>query len=112
MAAGGSRQRIGPRCHLAPLGNRSAASARPAAPAPHQINLQRSVIDRTINRFASISQLFGFAVGTGLPAIVKSFAHRRLGRGRGKGISVLGVSLERVSTSKIATASSGRAWIS
>jgi hypothetical protein len=32
----------------------------------HQINLQRSLIDRTINRFASVSQLFwfGFAVGT------------------------------------------------
>jgi hypothetical protein len=29
----------------------------------HQINLQRSLIDRTINRFASVSQLFGFAVG-------------------------------------------------
>ena len=28
--------------------------------------LQRSLIDRTINRFASVSQLFGFAVGTGL----------------------------------------------
>jgi hypothetical protein len=30
----------------------------------HQINLQKSLIDRTINRFANISQLFGFAVGT------------------------------------------------
>ena len=32
----------------------------------HQINLQRSLIDRTINRFASVSQLFGIAVGTTL----------------------------------------------
>jgi len=42
----------------------------------------------------------------------RKLAHCRLGRGRGKGISALGVSLERVSTSKTATASSGRAWIS
>ena len=42
----------------------------------------------------------------------RKLAHCRLGRGRGKGISALGVSLERVSTSKTANASSGRAWIS
>jgi hypothetical protein len=41
----------------------------------HQINLPRSLIDRTINQFATVSQLFGFAVGTGttlLPSIVSS----------------------------------------
>jgi Bacterial protein of unknown function (DUF899) len=32
----------------------------------HQINLQRSLIDRTINRFGSVSHMFGFAVGTGI----------------------------------------------
>src|SRR5262249_5385917 len=29
----------------------------------HQLNLQISLIDGTINRFASVSQLLGFAVG-------------------------------------------------
>jgi hypothetical protein len=31
---------------------------------PHQINLKRSLIERTINRFAGAGQPFGFTVGT------------------------------------------------
>src|ERR1700758_2253963 len=43
----------------------NAAPGRNSLIRAHQINLQRSLIDRTINRFASVSQLVGFAVGTG-----------------------------------------------
>jgi Tripartite tricarboxylate transporter family receptor len=60
------RRRILSWCRRTRISASSAARGRSSPIKAHQINLQRSLIDRTINRFASVSQLFwfGFAVGT------------------------------------------------
>jgi hypothetical protein len=60
------RRRILSWCRRTRISASSAARGRNSPIKAHQINLQRSLIDRTINRFASVSQLFwfGFAVGT------------------------------------------------
>jgi hypothetical protein len=46
----------------------NAARGRNSPIRAHQINLPRSLIDRSINRFANVSQLFGFPVGTAAKA--------------------------------------------
>src|SRR5436190_21309728 len=58
------RRRILSWCRRTRISASNAARGRNSPIKAHQINLQRSLIDRTINRFASTSQLFEFAVGT------------------------------------------------
>jgi hypothetical protein len=51
------RRRILSWCRRTRISASSAARGRNSPIKAHQINLQRSLIDRTINRFASVSQL-------------------------------------------------------
>jgi hypothetical protein len=60
--AAGNRSLEGPFLGSTRISASNAARDRNSPIKAHQINLQRSLIDRTIDRFAGVSQLFRFVV--------------------------------------------------